>query len=51
MENYNYTVFEVEVDNLIEEPKKIQLLIKQVLEKNRNEAREPFGTKMARGGG
>ncbi len=44
-------VSEVEVGNLIKEPRKIQLLIKQVLEKNRKEAREPFGTKMARGGG
>jgi hypothetical protein len=36
------------VDNLIEEPKKkIQLLIKQVLEKKKKETREPFGAKMA----
>jgi hypothetical protein len=47
VEKFTNTIFEVEVDNLIKEPRKIQLLIKQVLEKNRNETREPFGTKMA----
>jgi hypothetical protein len=40
-------IFEVEVDNRIQEPKKVQLLIKQVLQKKRKERREPLGTKMA----
>ncbi len=49
MEKFTNTIFEVKVDNLIKEPKKkkIQLLIKQVLEKNRKETREPFRTNMA----
>ncbi len=51
VEKFTNKIYEVVVDHLIKEPKKIQLLIKQVLEKNRNETREPFGIKMARGGG
>jgi hypothetical protein len=51
VEKFINTIFEVEVDNLIKVPKKIQTIIKQVLEKNLKERREPFGTKMARGGG
>ncbi len=49
VEKFTNTIFEVEVDNLIKEQKKkkIKLLIKQVLEKNLKERREPFRTNMA----